>query len=717
MTRGPISAGFLALAIHGVWAVGAEASDMRAQVESMVYASPETQDAYGQWADDRLRAEHARIEALPARDSRQRIDAMTVFNRDLAAKDLAYAQAMIALRGAITDIGASGQGEAALARFRAGDAVATIAFLDLENTARDRARRKPAPLESAAAARRVAALAWEARLRGKLTTDALTERYETLVRLDRGVSQDWMRLHQLYQAAGRAADAARALDTAAKVAGGDAERALALGAIGHDRLVQGDLAGAGHVLVEGLPVFRRLVVLAPHDPDRAWDLSLALMFSGYDLAIRGDRAGARGPLEEGARLRRGLTGAGTGPRDQRTEDFVAVALGVLGGILADSGDLVAARQADDESHDIFLTLSSAEPGNARWAMMKDATLGALAEVAAAQGDYPAARRAFDEMLAAVRLRAIADPANRAAQRALADTLETIGQSAAAQGDLKAARAALEECLAIVRRLAAADAGDLTASSLADQASGDLGDVLSRQGDPRGARKAYARAVAGFRRRASVQGGDASALGGLAATLAKIGYGDAGLGELVSARQTLDESLTIALKLAQADPTNADLQSLIAYDQNAMGELLTSQGDLAGAESHFLRSLGISRRLASENPASAAAQTRLAEGLIKIAIVLQGRGDPIGAQANLGEAAVTLGRQSHMTPADPTVTALSRAVAALTARGQPLTWETIRVQTDTLFRQGALPAEEIVWLRAVRMRASREVPQPAAGPKR
>jgi hypothetical protein len=105
----------------------------------------------------------------------------------LAARDRAYAQEIAIFRAAVKDIAATPEGANALARFNAGDEDGALAILDELRAALDTARQKRADIESAAEARRIAALALEARTRGKLTTAKVIARYEEVTRLDPGV--------------------------------------------------------------------------------------------------------------------------------------------------------------------------------------------------------------------------------------------------------------------------------------------------------------------------------------------------------------------------------------------------------------------------------------------------------------------------------------------------------------------------------------------------
>ena len=144
----------------------------------------------------------------------------------------------------MTDIASTPERLAALARYNAGDQAGALAILDRLEAANIAARQKANDIETAASERRIAALARDARDKGKVTTASVIARYEAVVRLDPGVFSDWIALDRLYQAAGRLADARRAAETAINAAEDDRSKSVALIEPGDVLRAQGDLAGA-----------------------------------------------------------------------------------------------------------------------------------------------------------------------------------------------------------------------------------------------------------------------------------------------------------------------------------------------------------------------------------------------------------------------------------------------------------------------------------------
>ena len=206
----------LALTLALVAAPRVEAAvqvDPHAEVAAALFAASATQAAVQRAADARLTAAQAKISALAAevRAGRSRraelVAAQEGFVTQLADKDRAYAAAIAVFRGAVTDIAATQSGAEALAQFNNGDEAGALKILDQLRAADDQARQTASNIASAAEGRRIAALALEARARGKDSTQDVIARYEDVTRLDPGVHWDWITLSRLYQDAGRLADA------------------------------------------------------------------------------------------------------------------------------------------------------------------------------------------------------------------------------------------------------------------------------------------------------------------------------------------------------------------------------------------------------------------------------------------------------------------------------------------------------------------------------
>lgn len=232
--------------------VAAAASvDPKAEVAAALYAASATQAAAERAADAKLRAQRKEIEALraqvqagAAQHQAELTAAEEKYVAELAARDRAYAQEIAVFRKAVEDIAATPEGAAALARFNAGDEPGAITVLDQLRAAHDAARKKRVDLESAAEARRIATLALEARIKGKLTTAQVLARYEEVTRLDPNVHWDWVELGRLYEDSGNLPGALRAAQAAARTAEDERDQSVANNAIGDVLVAQGDLPAA-----------------------------------------------------------------------------------------------------------------------------------------------------------------------------------------------------------------------------------------------------------------------------------------------------------------------------------------------------------------------------------------------------------------------------------------------------------------------------------------
>ncbi len=204
------------------------AVNARVEISAAVAGSSLTGEEIQRRADSRDRVRQQEIAVLQAQLVEARAQGATEVTRleaalvearealvaDLARDNPAYAQDIAVFRREVTDIASTPEGVAALARYNAGDRVGAIAVLDRLRQARDGARRVLVDIESAAEARRIAALALDARGKSDpaFDTGAVITRYEEVVRLDPGEYDDWYQLVQLYIAAGRRADALTAAE-------------------------------------------------------------------------------------------------------------------------------------------------------------------------------------------------------------------------------------------------------------------------------------------------------------------------------------------------------------------------------------------------------------------------------------------------------------------------------------------------------------------------
>jgi hypothetical protein len=246
--------------------------DARAEIAAALYAASATQAAAERATDARLRTQRTEIERLRGQASVAATNAAQIraalttaeekYVADLAARDRAYAQEIATFRSAVEDIAATPEGAAALARFNAGDEIGALAILDNLRAARDRARQKRADIESAVEARRIATLALEARVKGKVTAAQVIARYEEVTRLDPGVHWDWVELARLYRAIGTLPLALAAARHAADTASDERDRGVAFNELGNVLVAQGDGPGALAEYRKGLAIAE---VLAARD--------------------------------------------------------------------------------------------------------------------------------------------------------------------------------------------------------------------------------------------------------------------------------------------------------------------------------------------------------------------------------------------------------------------------------------------------------------------
>lgn len=122
-----------------------------------------------------------------------------------------------------------------------------------------------------------------------------------------------------------------------------------------------------------------------------------------------------------------------------------------GRVLRQAGDLIAARRACQQAHDLL------DPDEESWQL--SAVLGFLGDLAMAEGQRSAALGHFERSLAIDQRHAAAWPEDVAAQRNLSISHNKIGDVKQAEGDRPGALAAYQAGLGIAARLAAQDPGN------------------------------------------------------------------------------------------------------------------------------------------------------------------------------------------------------------------------------------------------------------------
>ncbi|HVN01542.1 MAG TPA: hypothetical protein VMT68_15145 [Caulobacteraceae bacterium] len=503
----------------------AVAVDARAEVAAALFSASATQAAALKADDVQLRAARTKITALAAQvkagdlqHRRELASAEEGFVAQLAEKDRAYAQAIEGFRSTVTDIAATPEGAAALARFNNGDEAGALTVLDQLQAADEAARQKVTDIEKAVGERRVATLALEARNRGKVDTASVIARFEAVVRLDPGVLADWIQLDRLDRNVGHATDALKAVQTAASLARTDRERSLVLEDLGAVRVVLGDLAGARKAYDQDLEIARQLAAASPKDLTLQRNVGLALYVTGQVAPADGNAADAA--YDEAIEIARRVAAADAANNVYQQD--VAAYLMAKGDVLgARRGDLAGAQAAYEEALRIMRGVSATDPDNVWFKTNVAAALEKVGDVDLVNGNLAAARDAYGEELATDRAAAAADPGDAALQRAAAAALDRVADVALAQHDLVGARAALEAELTAFRKLAAADPENASAQHDLGFDLAKLADVLAAQNDMPDALQDRRECLSIARRLAAANPANAGAQRDLAVVLARL----------------------------------------------------------------------------------------------------------------------------------------------------------------------------------------------------
>lgn len=404
-------------------------------VQDSAYGAAVTTAAFDRAADPELRVLRGQIESMrgqvqagQALNEAMRGDlsrAQQEFVAKLAEKNRAYAEAIARFAGTVTSLSASPEGAAALAQYNAGREVAAIAVLKQLVVANARAlelaNRKREVLSQARQLREVALLELDARKKGKITTAELIADFETVVRLDSSLFDDWMNLGFLYEDNGRMHDTIRSIEFAKNIADNDRDRMIASGELGRVLMIIGNLAAAQKATADALAIARHRAAAYPDDYLAQRDLLDGLQIFGEIYEAQKNNDKARKTFEESVKIGRKIVAKF--PKNlSNTEGELADILIDFGNILIKKYDFSGASDAYNESLLISRKNLAHDSSRVWWLATIALALDKFADLRASTGDLAGASMAFQECLDIRRRLAMADRSNFQAQRDLAALL-------------------------------------------------------------------------------------------------------------------------------------------------------------------------------------------------------------------------------------------------------------------------------------------------------
>jgi tetratricopeptide (TPR) repeat protein len=619
---------FIVVLITGLLAAASTAQgvklDPHAEVAAVLFAASATQAALAKSFDGKLKAQKERIAQLAAElkggDNRHRAEmvaAQESFVADLAARDREYAAQIAVFRNTVTDIASTPDGAQALERFNAGDEVGALAILDKLRAGNEKMRAERLRLEDAAEARRIARLALEARLRGKVTIDTVIARFEEVVKLDPGVAADWVELERMYVETGKLADARRAVDSLAAAARGESEHEVAFQERSDVLAHQGDLVGARSAADAALKLSRKLLGESPGDRDKEVMYSAALQQFGEVARRQGDLAGAEtayGEEVDYARRRASAPTAGDAERHALASDLLHLA-----DTLIQRGEMRKAREAIEENISILRALRAGAPDNIRYARQFAVSLMWLSDVLESIGQFSEAHQAVEEIIATSTRLSAAEPNNATLLDDLGlgvlkkATLSTI------EGKLQESASNFERARSIFHDLASAPGAAIETRQNEGSGLTGLADTSFLLGDMAASKRFGEEGVALYRKLAAAEATDVTSRSLLAEALYSLATALTGGKDFASARKAIDEGLAIDQGLLKGGYASNDVKFDTSTAQLLLGELLNAQGHPREALAHLRQSLETRRQLAAAQPGIASLSHGVAETMHALAV--------------------------------------------------------------------------------------------------
>ena len=256
-----------------------------------------------------------------------------------------------------------------------------------------------------------------------------------------------------------------------------------------------------------------------------------------------------------------------------SEHDVMIAIGNLGDVYADKGDLAGAMAAYEVGVAITKRLDAEESDHALWKRELSVSLNKIGDVRVAQGDRAGALEAYEESRAIRAELAARDPNNALWQRDLSFSYQRIGDIRRAAGDLAGAYNAYERSRAIRDQLAARDLGNLQLQFDLRLINERIGNLFMAQGTLANALALYESRHRTISALAARDPNNAEWQRDLSVSLAKIGQVRLDQGDRAGALQAFQDSHDIAEQLATRDPDNV----LWQRDLSASSIALASYG--------------------------------------------------------------------------------------------------------------------------------------------
>ncbi|MFP3941389.1 MAG: protein kinase domain-containing protein, partial [Thermoanaerobaculia bacterium] len=153
----------------------------------------------------------------------------------------------------------------------------------------------------------------------------------------------------------------------------------------------------------------------------------------------------------------------------------------------------------------------------------------------------------------------------------------------------------------LRYFAAVPEAELSDEELARRSTAlyQIGDVRIRRGDLAGAKRPIEESLTLARRLAERHPGDPDRLFDLGQSEFWAGYAGWKRGDLAAARRHFEAYHEISARLVTAEPENRAWLGELSYAESNLGSVLEQEGDLAGALARFRSALEIDRRLVAE----------------------------------------------------------------------------------------------------------------------
>lgn len=455
-----------------------------------------------------------------------------------------------------------------------------------------------ADIETAADLRQNAILALEARSRGVVSTQQAIARYKEIVSLDSSMPWDWLRLSDLYLAAGDLAAAEASSTTAVNISTADRDKSIALKMAGDILIAQGKVELGLRSLVRSHELTRASFSGENADRLEKLDFARSLLSMGRIYFSSAEVHKAEAPFKEAAQLAEEVLLIN--PNDEQAGEILAAANLELGRSLrinSNSASEITILQALKTAEKFSLS----HPSSSHFKLIRCTALRELITFPASKGRSNSNEFDYEDCIIQYKRAVDQDPENLELRLALLSLLTGKAEEKSQQGRYLMALADFEDALIFSRNIERAHASNFLWQGLHMKLLGAFGNASLSAAKPE-------RAILHFEEYARIahQMYDRDPSSTAVQRAVMLSYeliGDArlNLNQAEDALEAYSKGLLVSRKLKEQYPNNLTVAEDVAWSLQSVGQTSLTLGHQSDAARAFSERIIILQGLVAADP--------------------------------------------------------------------------------------------------------------------